>query len=51
MLAICFEAERFSVDALYERLLTWFGTKPLVLACLTSSSWPFLPYKLPGACS
>lgn len=27
MLAICFEAERFSVDALYEKLLAWFGTR------------------------
>jgi hypothetical protein len=22
-----FEAERFSVDALYEKLLAWFGTR------------------------
>jgi len=27
MLAICFEAERFSVDALYEKLLSWFGKR------------------------
>ncbi|CAK9033561.1 unnamed protein product [Durusdinium trenchii] len=27
MLAICFEAERFSVDALYEKLLSWFGRR------------------------
>eukprot|EP00931_Biecheleriopsis_adriatica_P029549 TRINITY_DN1752_c0_g1_i4.p1 TRINITY_DN1752_c0_g1~~TRINITY_DN1752_c0_g1_i4.p1 ORF type:complete len:604 (-),score=139.49 TRINITY_DN1752_c0_g1_i4:224-2035(-) len=27
MLAICFDAEKFSVDALYEQLLQWFGQR------------------------
>lgn len=27
MLEICFDAEKFSVDALYEKLLEWFGSK------------------------
>mmetsp|Transcript_28712 Transcript_28712/g.67506 ORF Transcript_28712/g.67506 Transcript_28712/m.67506 type:complete len:610 (-) Transcript_28712:201-2030(-) len=32
MLAICFEAERFSVDALYENLLNWFGRRSFFVA-------------------
>jgi len=27
MLAICYDAEKFSVDALYEQLLNWFGRR------------------------